>query len=88
MLVIDCPSLQEFHSVGSSLATKWIPHQLILTTFVGLPGRWNGTTVAVKIIEHGSSGRMAGHIHREVDLAISVSHPNVVSLGAGCSLLI
>ena len=48
---------------------------------VNLPcvGRWHGALVAVKVVEHIGSSCIAERIEREAALAVSVSHPNVVS---------
>lgn len=42
-------------------------------------GRWNGATVAVKLVEHTALGGDLKQLQREAELAMSVSHPNVVN---------
>ncbi|GAB4819734.1 hypothetical protein N2152v2_006780 [Parachlorella kessleri] len=42
-------------------------------------GRWHGALVAVKVVEHIGSSCIADRVEREAALAVSVSHPNVVS---------
>lgn len=50
-------------------------------------GRWKGALVAIKVVEHNSSGGNADAIEgaRESLLAASVSHPNVVACYKICT---
>lgn len=49
-------------------------------------GRWRGTVVAVKLLEHSLSGAVTRQIQREAALSTSVSHPNVVVTYMVCTV--
>ncbi len=51
------------------------------------PGRWRGTLVAIKVVEHAPGAGMedqAEKMEREALLATSLIHPNVVTTFKAC----